>query len=66
MQEKVFDSFKSRLFPIKKLGKIPTHELTPEVATEPTKAAKITEAKTKWKISSLKLHEEFGNKEKKI
>ena len=41
---------------MKNLDKIPTREATPEVATEPTKA---TKAKTKRKISSLKLRENF-------
>ena len=50
--ENVLNTFKSRLFPIKNLDKIPTREPTSEVATEPTKA---TKAETKRKISSLKL-----------
>ena len=68
-REKVFNSFKSRLILIKHLDKItarqPTEPATEleaakepateaEVAKEPTKA---TKAKTKRKISSLKLHE---------
>ena len=58
-------SEESKLFPIKTLYKILTCEPTPEsaaeleVATEPTKA---TKSKTKCKISSLKLREEFLNK----
>ena len=62
-REKVLNSFRSRLFPIKKLDKIPTQKpaTEPEVAAEPTKARKATEAKTKRKISSLKLCEEFLN-----
>ena len=70
-REKLLNSFKSRLFLIKNLDKIPTHEPTPEPATEPevgtqpTKAIKATEsmkatkAKTKGKISSLKLREKL-------
>ena len=70
-REKVLNSFKSRLFPIKNLDKISTREPTPkpevakepatelEVATEPAKAAK---AKIKCKIFSLKFSEEFLNK----
>ena len=56
-REKVLNSFKSRLFPIKNLDKTPTREpaTEPEVASEPTKA------KTKHKISSLKICEEFVN-----
>ena len=50
--ENVLNTFKSRLFPIKNLDKIPTREPTSEVATEPTKA---TKAETKRKISLLKL-----------
>ena len=71
-REKVLNSFKSRLFPIKKkLNKIPTHEpaTDPEVAKEPATeleiATKATKAKTKRKISSLKLQGEFLNKIKK-
>ena len=51
-RENVLNTFKSRLFPIKNLDKIPTREPTSEVAREPTKA---TKAETKRKISSLKL-----------
>ena len=51
-RENVLNTFKSRLFPIKNLDKIPTRESTSEVATEPTKA---TKAETKRKISLLKL-----------
>ena len=64
-REKFLNSFKSRLFPIKKLDKVPTCEPTPEAATEQEVAAeptKATKPKTKRKISSLKLHEEFLNK----
>ena len=43
-REKILNNFKRRLFPIKKLDKIPTHgptcEPTPELATEPTKHKK--------------------------
>ena len=39
-REKVLTNFKSRLFPIKKLDKIPTHEPTQELAAEPTKQKK--------------------------
>ena len=55
-REKVLNSFKSRLFPITNLDKIPTREpaTKPEVATEPTKTIK---AKGKRKIPSLKLLE---------
>ena len=53
--EKVLNSFKSRLFPIKNLNNILTRELIPELATQPaTKlevATKATEAKDKRKIS---------------
>ena len=64
-REKVLNTFKSRLFPIKYLDKIATREPTPEPATEPEVAiesTKVTKAKTKRKMSSLKLHEEFLNK----
>ena len=39
-REKVLNNFKTKLFPIKKLDKIPTREPTPELATEPTKQTK--------------------------
>ena len=39
-QKKVLNNFKSRLFPIKNLDKIPTRELAPEQATQPTKHKK--------------------------
>ena len=70
-REKVLNNFKNRLFPIKNLDKIPAREPTPEVqseqevATEPgvaTEPTKATKAKTKCKIASLKLGEEFLNK----
>ena len=38
--EKVHNNFKSGLFRIKNLDKIPPHERTPELATEPTKRKK--------------------------
>ena len=50
------------MFPIRNLDKRPTHEPTPEVATEPTKTAKALKTKTKRKISSLKLRKDFLNK----
>ena len=53
-RENVLNSFKSRLFPIKKLGKIPTRELA-EPAAEP--AAEKTP--TKNKKSKSKLQQEF-------
>ena len=69
--EKVLNSFKSRLFLIKELDKTTTREPTPEPAMEPevatesatkpevatdlAKATKASKAKTKHKISSLKL-----------
>ena len=34
-REKVLNSFKSRLLPVKKLDKVPTREPTPEKAAEP-------------------------------
>ena len=64
-REKVLNSFKSRMFPIKKLDKILTHESTPESATEPEvatksiKSTKASKAQTKRKISSLNLRENF-------
>ena len=66
-REKVLNSFKSILFPIKNLYKITTRVPTPELATEsevatkPIKATKATKEKTNRKISSLKLHEKFLN-----
>ena len=65
---KVLNSFKRRLFPIKFFDKIPKRQPTLEPATEaevaakPSKATKAIKAKTKRKISSLKLREEFLNK----
>ena len=67
MQEKkILNTFKSRLFPIKNVDKIPSREPIPEPATEPEVAteSKETKAKTKRKISPLKLREEFLNKVK--
>ena len=66
-KEKVLIIFKSRLFSIKNLDQISTREPTEqgtelEVITEQTKSAKPTKAKTKHKISSLKLREEFLSK----
>ena len=59
-RENAPNSFKSRLFPIKNLDKSSICEpaTESEVATEPTIA---TKAKTKRKISSLKMREEFRN-----
>ena len=56
-REKALDNFKSRLSPIKNLYKIitrePTHEPTPELATELNKHKKFTS----------KLQQEFMNEE---
>ena len=69
-REKVLNSFNIRLFPIKKLDKIPTLEPTPEPATESepatepevaTESIKAMKAKNKQKTSSLKLHENILN-----
>ena len=75
-REKVLNSFKSRLLPVKKLDEMPKREPTPEpatepeVATKPTKPTKASKTKTKRKISSLKLRKKFLNEikseEKKI
>ena len=51
-REKVLNSFKSRLFPIKNLDKIPTREPAAEPAAQPTKHKK----------SKLKVEQEFINK----
>ena len=65
MQEKnVLNDFKSRLFSIKKLDKLltprPTFESAFQLGFEPTpETIKATIAKTKRKISSLKLREKF-------
>ena len=56
--EKVLNNFKSKLFPIKNLEKIPTREQATEPTSETTKA---TKPKTKRNISSLELLEEFLN-----
>ena len=66
-KEKVLIIFKSRLFSIKHLDQISTREPTEqgtelEVTTEQTKSTNATKAKTKHKISSLKLREEFLSK----
>ena len=71
-REKCFYSFKSRLFPIKNLDKIPTSQPTSEPAAEPATgpAAEPTkEVATKpgtepinQKKSKLKLQQEFMNK----
>ena len=62
---KVLNSFKSRLFQIKNLDKIPTYETKPEPtiepSTEPEIGTKATKAETKCKTSSLKLRENFLN-----
>ena len=58
-REKVLNNFKYRIFPIKNLDKISTHEPILEVAAEPTKATK--NAKNKRKISSVKSRKEFLN-----
>ena len=50
-RENVLNSFKSGLFPIKNLHKIPTREPAPEPAAEPNKPNK----------SKLKLQQEFMN-----
>ena len=57
-RENILNNFKRRLFPIKNSDKISKPEPTPEVATEPKRA---TKAKTKRKILSLKMLEEFLN-----
>ena len=49
---KVLNNFKIRLFPIKFLDKILTHEPTPEITKE-------TKEPTKHKKSKLKLQQEF-------
>ena len=65
-REKVVISFKSRLFPITSLDKIPTREPTepktePEVATEPTPKPVREPTPTKLKKSKLKLQHKFIN-----
>ena len=60
-------SFKTRLFPIKNLNKVPLNEPATEPkgakesVTEPEVAAKATKANTKRKIFSLKFPEELLN-----
>ena len=67
-REEVLNSFKSKMFPIKKLDKVVARESAPEPATEPevetelTKATKVSKAQTKRKISSLNLRENFEMK----
>ena len=72
-RKKILDNFKSRLFPIKNLNKIPTREPTPEkaaeLATEPTPkvATELTPKQatdatpTKHNKSKLKLQQAFMN-----
>ena len=71
--EKVLNSFKSRLFAIRGLDKIPTRgptpekaaepaaEPTPKVATEPTPKSATEPLPTEHKKSKLKLQQEFMN-----
>ena len=56
-REKVLNSFKSRLFPIKHLDKIRTLEPTPEKAAK----SAAEETPTKHRTSKLKLQQEFMN-----
>ena len=58
-REKSLKDFKSRLFPIKNLDKIPTHQPTPEPAAEPTTG--VAAEPTKYKKSKLKLEQENMN-----
>ena len=62
-KEKVLCSFKSRLFPIKNLGKIPTCEQTaeskPEVATRLTPKVATEPTPIKHQESKLKLEKQF-------
>ena len=65
-REKVLTSFKSRLFSITNLDKIPTREPTepttePEVATEPTPKPATEPTPTKHKKSKLKFQHKFMN-----
>ena len=60
-REKVLNSFKNWLFPIKNLDKIPTRVLKTKPTTEPEPATEPTKAKSKREISSLKLCENFLN-----
>ena len=66
-REKVLYNFKSRLFPIKDLDKSSTCEPTFQPRCKQhlkQNKNKATKAKTKSKISSLKLYEEVLNKTK--
>ena len=58
-REKINDNFKSRLFAIKTLDKIPTREKTPKVAIE--QIQEVATNPTKHKKSKLKLQQEFMN-----
>ena len=49
-REKVLNSFKSRLFPIEKLDKIPTREPTEPAPKPTTKAAPTEHSKSKLKL----------------
>ena len=64
-RKKILDNFKSRLFPIKNLNKIPTSEPTPEkaaeLATEPTPKQATDATPTKHNKSKLKLQQAFMN-----
>ena len=62
MREKDLNNFKSRLFKKKNLDKIPTRELTKQVATEPTPepAAEPTR-RIYYKNFKSKLQKEFVN-----
>ena len=70
VREKVLNSFKSDIFPIKHLGKIPTPKEIPNSKLEPTlnpavfDTPKITKAQTKkskYMTSPLQLRENFVN-----
>ena len=62
MREKDLNNFKSRLFFKKKLDKIPTRELTKQVATEPTPIpATEPTRRIYYKNFKLKLQKEFVN-----
>ena len=58
-QKKVLNNFKSRLFPIKNLDKIPTRELAPEQATQPTKHKK-SKLKSQHKVMNEIIADEKG------
>ena len=59
-REKVLNNFRSKLFPVRILDKIPIREATFESAFEPApEIAKATKVKTKQEISPLKLREDF-------